>query len=238
MKLISMICASVLVLTCLVSCRKAENPDTNTAQQPVAAAQTAADETKDSAKDAADLSRLLQPDMLNETAPAQFLVDVKTTKGMIRLELNRAWAPKGVDRFYNLVKAGYFSDIAFFRMVKGFVIQFGIHGTPLVSSVWREANIGDDPVVETNARGTIVFATAGPNTRTTQLFINLADNARLDDMGFAPIGKVVSGMDIVDSLNFEYGERPNQMKIQKDGNAYLKPNFPKLDYIESMTIAE
>lgn len=233
MKLLRLVGICALALVSLVSCQK-KPADTNAVQAPAAEAQSA----KEAAMDPADLSRLLQPENLNEKAPDQFQVDVKTTKGVIRLELTRAWAPKGVDRFYNLVKAGYFTDIALFRMVKGFVVQFGIHGSPLVSSVWREANIADDPVVETNARGTIVFATAGADTRTTQLFINLADNTRLDGMGFAPIGKIVSGMDIVDSLNFEYGERPNQMRIQKEGNAYLKPNFPNLDYIESMTIAK
>ncbi|MBQ1925078.1 MAG: peptidylprolyl isomerase [Proteobacteria bacterium] len=238
MKLLRLIGVSALALTCLVSCKSAENVSNDAAVQDVAAPAPAAAEAKAGAMDAADLSKLLQPENLTEKAPDQFVVDVQTTKGLIKLELNRAWAPKGVDRFYNLVKAGYFTDIALFRMVKGFVVQFGIHGTPIVSSVWREANIADDPVVETNARGTIVFATAGPNTRTTQLFINLADNARLDGMGFAPIGKVIAGMDIVDGLNYEYGERPNQTKIQKEGNAYLKPNFPNLDYIERMTIAE
>ena len=185
MKLLRLVGICALALVSLVSCQK-KPADTNAVQAPAAETQSA----KEAAMDPADLSRLLQPENLNEKAPDQFQVDVKTTKGVIRLELTRAWAPKGVDRFYNLVKAGYFTDIALFRMVKGFVVQFGIHGSPLVSSVWREANIADDPVVETNARGTIVFATAGADTRTTQLFINLADNTRLDGMGFAPIGKI------------------------------------------------
>lgn len=187
---------------------------------------------------AADLARLLTPEALTEQAPDLFQVDVETTKGKIVLELHREWAPQGVDRFYNLVKAGFFKDIALFRMVKNFVVQFGIHGTPIVSSVWRDARISDDPVKMSNVRGTLTFATAGANTRTTQLFINLGDNGMLDSQGFAPIGKVISGMEIVDGLNYEYGERPNQGKIQSDGNSYLKDKFPALDYIVSMKIAE
>ena len=232
----------VLALFFLTSCSSAEkkniaDPQNNSETQ---AAQQAAPAQAEPAKlkDDAAIALLLQPEELTETAPDTFVVDVKTTKGLIKVELHRDWAPNGVDRFYNLVKAGFFSDIALFRMVKGFVVQFGIHGSPLVSSVWRDANIIDDPVKETNARGTIVFATAGPNTRTTQLFINLADNRRLDQMGFAPIGKIVAGMDIVDALNYEYAERPNQGKIQMNGNAYLKESFPNLDYIESMTIVQ
>ena len=193
-------------------------------------------ETKPAERNEADFARLLNPADFKETAPDNFVVLVKTTKGDLKIELHRDWSPNGVDRFYNLVKGGFFSDIAFFRMVRGFVVQFGIHGSPLVSEAWRDANISDDPVKETNARGTLVFATAGPNTRTTQLFINLNDNRNLDRMGFSPIGKVVEGMDIIDSLNYEYAERPNQGAIQRDGNTYLKAQFPNLDYIESMTV--
>ena len=188
------------------------------------------------ARDEAAFAKLLDPANFTETAPDKFVVDVKTTKGLVKIELNRDWAPKGVDRFYNLVKGGFFSDIAIFRMVKGFVIQFGIHGAPIISSAWEKARIEDDPVKEKNVRGTLTFATAGPGTRTTQLFINLNDNIRLDSMGFAPIGKVVEGMDIIDSLNFEYAERPDQGRIHAQGNAYLKAQFPNLDYIESMTV--
>ena len=188
--------------------------------------------------DPSSMARLLVPEKLDETAPAEFRVKMSTTKGDIVFEIRRDWAPRGVDRFYNLVRAGFFSDIAFFRMVKGFVVQFGIHGTPVVSGVWREASILDDAVVESNRAGTLTFATAGPDTRTTQLFINLADNVRLDSMGFAPIGRVVSGMEVISSLNFGYGERPNQGRIQKEGNAYLRASFPELDYIKSVTVME
>lgn len=236
MKLVSkMALASALLFMTATACSPSEKKAADP-QVPAEAVEAKADAVP--ARDDADFAKLLQPEKLNETAPAQFFVDVKTTKGTFKLEIHRDWAPIGVDRFYNLVKAGFFTDIAFFRMVRGFVVQFGIHGSPLVSSVWREANLNDDPVRETNAKGTLTFATAGPNTRTTQFFINLADNARLDQMGFAPIGKIVSGHEVVDALNFEYHERPNQGKIQFEGNAYLKAQFPKLDYIESMTVVE
>ena len=205
--------------------KKAAAPET--AKEPAQVEETAMVAQEDSA---ADMARLLTPEIFN--------VEIETTKGRIVVEMHRDWAPNGVDRFYNLVEAGFFKDIALFRMVKGFVVQFGIHGTPLVSSVWREASIQDDPVKTTNARGTLTFATAGPNTRTTQLFINLGDNAMLDKQGFSPIGKITSGMDVVDALNYEHGERPNQGKIQKEGNAYLKEKFPGLDYIVSMKIAQ
>ena len=165
--------------------KKAAAPET--AKEPAQVEETAMVAQEDSA---ADMARLLTPETLNAQAPELFNVEIETTKGRIVVEMHRDWAPNGVDRFYNLVEAGFFKDIALFRMVKGFVVQFGIHGTPLVSSVWREASIQDDPVKTTNARGTLTFATAGPNTRTTQLFINLGDNAMLDKQGFSPIGKI------------------------------------------------
>jgi cyclophilin family peptidyl-prolyl cis-trans isomerase len=187
----------------------------------------------------ADLS---DPSKLTEKAPDKFKVKCDTTKGPITIEVTRDWAPKGADRFYNLVRAGYFKDIAFFRVIPGFMAQFGIHGDPEVSKVWRDANINDDPVKGSNTRGTVTFATAGPNTRSTQFFINFGDNVNLDRMGFAPFGKVVEGMDVVDKINGEYGEGapggrgPAQGRIQMEGNAYLKKDFPNLDYIKSATI--
>lgn len=240
MKLFSKIAlASALLLMTMTACspseKKASDPQ---AKAPAEAPAAEAPAAEAPARDDSAFAKLLQPEKLNETAPAKFVVDVKTTKGNFKLEINRDWAPIGVDRFYNLVKAGFFDDIAMFRMVKGFVVQFGIHGSPLVSSVWREANLQDDPVRETNAKGTLTFATAGPNTRTTQFFINLEDNPRLDQMGFAPIGKIIAGQEVIDALNFEYGERPNQGKIQFEGNKYLKSQFPNMDYIVSMTIVE
>jgi len=180
---------------------------------------------------------LLHPATLKEQAPATFKVKLTTTKGDIVVEVTRSWAPKGADRFYNLVKNGFFTEASFFRYVPGFIVQFGIPADPKVAAVWQAANITDDPVTHDNAPGTLVFATAGPNTRTTQLFINLADNTRgLGPQGFAPFGKVITGMDIVSKLYSGYGESPNQGLIQSQGKAYLDKSFPKLDSIKSATI--
>jgi peptidyl-prolyl cis-trans isomerase A (cyclophilin A) len=182
------------------------------------------------------------PAKLTEKAPDTFKVQFVTTKGKFTVEVTRSLSPNGADRFYNLIRSGYFKDIAFFRVIPGFMCQFGIHGDPAVSAKWREANIADDPVIGSNKRGTITFATAGPNTRTTQLFINFADNSSLDGQGFSPFGKVTEGMDVVDKINSEYGEGapggngPEQGRIQMEGNAYLKKDFPNLDYIKSATI--
>ena len=215
----------------------AQPGDTNAVNAaPAANAAPAVKEDAAPKRDDAAFAKLLNPAGLNETAPAQFNVIAKTTKGNVKIELHRDWSPQGVDRFYNLVKSGYFTDIAMFRMVRGFVVQFGIHGSPLVSDAWIDATIPDEPVQQTNAKGTITFAKGGPNSRTTQLFINLADNGRLDQMGFPPIGKIVEGMDVIESLNFEYAERPNQGMIHKKGNEYLKSQFPNLDYIISMSL--
>jgi len=182
------------------------------------------------------------PAKLTAKAPATFKAQFDTTKGNFTIEVTRALAPNGADRFYNLVRSGYFKDIAFFRVVPGFMCQFGIHGDPIISAKWREATIPDDPVKGSNTRGTITFATAGPGTRTTQLFINFGNNVNLDSMGFSPFGKVTAGMDVVDKINGEYGDGPpsgsgpDQGRIQNEGNAYLKKDFPKLDYINSATI--
>jgi len=182
------------------------------------------------------------PAKLTEKAPETFKAQFDTTKGKFTIEVTRSLSPNGADRFYNLVRSGYFKDVAFFRVVPGFMCQFGIHGDPNVSAKWRAAAIPDDPVKGSNTRGTITFATAGPNTRTTQLFINFADNSNLDGMGFSPFGKVTEGMDVVDKINGEYGDGPpygsgpNQGRVQGEGNAYLKKDFPNLDYIKSATI--
>jgi len=182
------------------------------------------------------------PAKLTEKAPETFKAQFDTTKGKFTIEVTRSLSPNGADRFYNLVRSGYFKDIAFFRVIPGFMCQFGIHGDPNVSAKWRAAAIPDDPVKGSNTRGTITFATAGPNTRTTQLFINFADNSNLDGMGFSPFGKVTEGMDVVDKINSEYGEGaprgrgPDQGRVQGEGNTYLKKDFPNLDYIKSATI--
>jgi peptidyl-prolyl cis-trans isomerase A (cyclophilin A) len=151
--------------------------------------------------------------------------------------VQRDWAPNGADRFYNLVKNGFYDNTRFFRVMPGFMVQFGINGDPNIAAAWRAANIKDDPVKQSNARGTISFATAGPDTRTTQVFINYDDrNAALDEQGFSPFGKIVSGMDVVDAIYSGYGESPDQGLIQQHGNAYLEQAFPKLDYVQKATI--
>jgi peptidyl-prolyl cis-trans isomerase A (cyclophilin A) len=148
------------------------------------------------------------------------------------VEVHRDWAPLGADRFYNLVRHGFFTNASFFRVVPGFVVQFGLSADPAVNRVWKDADIKDDPVKQTNKRGSIVFATAGPNTRTTQLFINYGDNGRLDGMGFAPFGEVIEGMDVVDKIYSGYREQPNQELITTQGDAYIGQNFPKIDKIK------
>jgi peptidyl-prolyl cis-trans isomerase A (cyclophilin A) len=187
---------------------------------------------------------LLDPSQASERAPEVFRTRFDTTKGAFVIEVNRSWAPRGADRFYNLVRVGFFEDIAFFRVLDGFVAQFGISGDPKVSEKWRDANILDEPVKASNLAGYITFAKGGPNTRTTQLFINLADNVNLDRMGFPPFGKVVEGMSVVSSLYSGYGEGaprgrgPDQSLIQERGNTYLKKQFPKFDYIKTASIVE
>ena len=178
-----------------------------------------------------------------EKAPDEFKVKFTTSKGDFVMQVTREWSPRGADRIYNLVKNGYYDECVFFRVVSGFMAQFGINGAPAVNAAWKNATIQDDPVTQSNKRGMVSFAMRGPNTRTTQIFINYADkNDRLDGMGFSPFGKIVEGMDIVDSLYNGYGEGapsgkgPNQGRIQAEGNEYLKADFKELDYIKSAKI--
>src|SRR5213593_229813 len=174
---------------------------------------------------------------LRERAPAAFRARFETSKGDVVIEVHRDWAPLGADRFYNLVKSGYFDGVRFFRVIPGFMAQFGIHGDPHVAAAWRDATMADDPVRQHNARGMVSFATAGPGTRTTQLFINYGNNSRLDGMGFSPFGRVVEGMDVVDRLYGGYGEGapggrgPDQGRMQTEGNAYLERGFSRLDSV-------
>lgn len=166
-----------------------------------------------------------------------FHVEFETSCGRFTVAAHRPWAPRGVDRFHDLVESGYFDGARFFRVIEGFMAQFGISGDPRVSALWQRRRIADDPVVESNTRGRVSFASAGLGTRTSQLFINLVDNRRLDGMGFAPIGEVVAGMEVVDRLHAGYGEGapsgggPVQGRIQAEGNAYLDCEFPRLDSI-------
>jgi peptidyl-prolyl cis-trans isomerase A (cyclophilin A) len=185
---------------------------------------------------------LLNPSALQEQAPATYKVKFTTTKGDFVVEVTRAWSPHGADRFYNLVKHHFYDGAAFFRVISGFMAQFGISAWPEVSRVWQSATIPDDHVTQSNTRGTLTFATAGPNTRTTQVFINYGDNSNLNGMGFSPFGKVIEGMKVVDKLYSGYGEGapsghgPSQGRIQSEGKAYLEKNFPKLDTITTAVI--
>jgi cyclophilin family peptidyl-prolyl cis-trans isomerase len=187
---------------------------------------------------------LNNPSALNAKAPDIYWAKFDTTKGPIVIKVTRDWAPIGADRFYNLVKNGFFNDARFFRMIPGFIVQFGISADPKVSTVWHDADIQDDPAKQSNVAGTVTFATAGPNTRTTQIFINLADNKMLDSQGFAPFGEVTEGMDVAKSFYSGYGEGapmgngPDQQLIQSQGESYLAANFPKLDKIKSATVSQ
>ena len=169
-------------------------------------------------------------------APDSFRVDFETSRGKFSVDVLRAWAPKGADRFYDLVQDHFFDGAKFFRVVPRFVVQFGLNADPKRNQRWLDQRIADDSVSHSNVRGTLTFATEGPNTRAHQLFINLVDNSRLDRMGFSPIGRVADGMTVVDSLYSEYGEGPDQQMIQTLGNSYLERMFPKLDYIKTARI--
>ena len=193
-------------------------------------------------------SLLLTPDApeMNRRAPERFNVRVETSKGVILIEVHRDWAPNGADRFYNLVRAGYYNQVRFHRVIEGRWAQFGINGDPKVSSVWRARTIPDDPRRESNVRGTVAYAFAVANGRTTQVFINLRDNSATHDAEpFAPFGRVAEGMDVVDKLNAEYGESAGggiragkQGPLFEGGVDYLKRNFPRLDYIVRATVVE
>lgn len=182
---------------------------------------------------------------VNERAPAQFNVKFVTSKGDIVLKITREWSPNGADRFYNLVKCGYYDEVRFFRVIPGFMAQFGIHGDPKVSAQWSEAAIRDDTVKVGNTRGRITYAKTGaPNSRSTQLFINTQDNTRLDGQGFSPFGEVVEGMEVVDQLYSGYGEGapqgrgPEQGRLVAEGNAYLNERFKNLDVLKTARVVE
>jgi peptidyl-prolyl cis-trans isomerase A (cyclophilin A) len=187
---------------------------------------------------------LSNPATLTEQAPANYHVRFETSKGTFVVEVRRDVAPNGADRFYNLVKNGFYDNARFFRVVSGFVVQFGINGDPAIMAQWRDAKIPDDVVKTSNQRGFVTFATSGPDSRTTQVFINLTNNGGLDSRGFAPFGRVISGMEVVDKFYSEYGEGaprgsgPDQSRIQLEGNKYLMSSFPKLDYIKKATIVK
>jgi len=215
---------------------------TSTAKKPTGTAAHPATATHPTTTAQRSSASLLNPASLKLEAPAVFDAKFTTSKGDFVVEVTRAWSPRGADRFYNLVKYHFFDGTAFFRVLQGFVVQFGISARPEVSQVWENAKIPDDPVTQSNTRGMLTFATAGPSTRTTQVFINLGQNTNLDGMGFSPFGKVTSGLEVVDKLYSEYGEGqpngngPDQNRIQKEGKAYLEKSFPLLDTIKTAVI--
>jgi peptidyl-prolyl cis-trans isomerase A (cyclophilin A) len=181
-------------------------------------------------------------DTAPQKPPEVFDVRLDTSKGNVLMRVHRAWAPKGADHFHYMVRTGFYDGARFFRVRPGFVVQFGINGDPSVSRLWKDMYLTDDPVKESNRRGTLSYAMRGPNTRTTQVFINLADNKRLDKDGFAPFAEVVEGMEVVDAFYCAYGETaprgngPSQDRIFTEGNAYLERYFPRLDYIRKAAL--
>jgi peptidyl-prolyl cis-trans isomerase A (cyclophilin A) len=195
---------------------------------------------------AGETSPLVDPGSaaMNRIAPEMYRAKFETSKGDFVVEVHRDWAPNGADRFYNLVNNGFYDEARFFRAISGFMVQFGLNADPKLSALWRTQTLKDDPVKQSNVRGMVSFAMAGPNTRTTQIFINYGDNSRLDSMGFSPFGRVIEGMDVVEQLYTEYGEAapqgkgPSQARIHQEGNEYLKRDFPKLDYVKKASIID
>jgi peptidyl-prolyl cis-trans isomerase A (cyclophilin A) len=183
--------------------------------------------------------QLLHPETLHAKAPATYRVSFKTTKGTFVVTVHRAWSPRGADRFYNLAHAHFFDGVTFFRVLKNFVVQFGISGDPKVAAAWQQANIADDPVKVSNTPGTITYADAGPGTRSTQVFVNYGNNASLDAQGFSPFGRVTSGMSVLQKLYGGYGDQPSamQQQIATGGSAFLRKQFPKLDHIVTARIS-
>lgn len=250
---------TIVLCGCLmagVACDNSSTRDDSTPGENQAAEDTSEEAEESAGEDAAgedaagegggevDEAALRDPSLATAEAPEEYRVRFETTKGGFTVEVNRAWAPNGADRFYNLVKMGFFDDVGFFRVVEGFMVQFGIHGDPEISSLWMNTTIPDDEVTQSNERGTLTFATRGPNTRTTQIFINFTDNAFLDGQGFSPFGRVVEGMDVVDNLYAGYGEGaprgrgPDQGRIQNEGNEYLRSEFENLDFTTRAFVVE
>ncbi len=198
---------------------------------------TTATKATSAAKKAAPARSLLDPSTMKSTAPAIYKVKLTTTQGDVVIQVTRAWAPMGADRFYNLVRGGFYNGAAFFRVIPGFMAQFGISPDPKVSAVWMNQNITDDPVKGSNKRGFVTFAKSSlPNSRSTQVFINHGDNSRLDADGFAPFGEVIEGMDVVDKFNAEYGGNPDQGALQQLGKSWIDKNMPRVDLIKLAVI--
>lgn len=186
-------------------------------------------------------ARLRNPSQLTDTAPDVYRARFETSKGEFVIEVHRAWAPRAADRFYNLVKYGFYDDARFFRVLDGFMAQFGLNGDPAIQRAWRSAQFPDEPTTQSNLRGYVTFARSGaPHSRDTQVFISYTDNSHLDPQGFAPFGQVVSGMEVVDELYSGYGRQnvPDQQRLIRDGNAYLEREYPLLDYVRTAVIEE
>ena len=228
----------LLAALTLAACDEKTSPASTASETSAPAASAPA------APAAAPSAALLDPGSARETAPAEFRVKLETTQGPMVVKVTRAWSPNGADRFYNLVKVGYYDDTAFFRVIDGFMAQIGIHGQPAVNSVWRGAQIMDDPGAGiSNQPWHVTFAKTGmPNSRTTQIFFNFGDNRMLDGQGFTPFGVIIEGGEVLGRLYRGYGEGapsgngPDQMRAQSEGNAYLKREFPKLDYIKTARV--
>ncbi|MGB6687256.1 MAG: peptidylprolyl isomerase [Terracidiphilus sp.] len=230
MKTISVSLIAIVALA-VPLCARPQAAQQSTA--PKTAGSTASAAKKTAAPTATISRALLHPALLKARAPDVFKARFTTTQGAFVIEVHRDWSPLGADRFYNLVKNGFYNNAHFFRVVSGFVVQFGLSPSPAVNKAWHDAAIQDDPVKQSNSKGTVTFASAGPNTRTTQLFINLGENGRLDTMGFSPFGTVIEGLDVVEKLYAGYGETPDQGRIEGEGKPYLDKNFPLLDSIRT-----
>jgi peptidyl-prolyl cis-trans isomerase A (cyclophilin A) len=216
---------SLIVSTLLCTCLMAQAP------------KSTAPAKKAPAPSGGGSGSLMNPASLKAVAPATYKAEFVTGKGNFTIEVHRDWAPVGADRFYNMVRAGFFTNAAFFRVVPNFMVQFGLSANPAVNKAWQNANLHDDPVKESNKRGYITFAqTSAPNSRSTQVYINFKDNTFLDSQRFAPFGEVVEGMDVVDKIYSGYGESPDQGRITDEGDAYVSKNFPNIDKIKSARI--
>ena len=232
------VCALLAAAPACNAGREDTEPPVQVAQTPTPATEKPAEKPAEKPQEKNPLLAPTDP-AVNQKAPDFFKVKFTTTKGDFVVEVDREWAPKGADRFYNLVNAGFYDGCRFFRVISGFMAQFGVSGDPKVTSVWNKARLQDDPVKASNKRGFVSFAMAGPNSRTTQVFINFIDgNSRLDSMGFAPFGKVSQGMEVVDKIYSGYGEVPQEAHagVQTEGNAYLDKNYPKVDSIKTARV--
>jgi len=245
---VGLVAMFVTVLSMTATVRADEDAaETQPAETQPAEAQPEDDESVEEAKDKGpNMAALLDPthESWSRQAPDTFKVKFTTSQGDVTIQVTRAWAPLGADRFYNLVDNGFYDGVKFFRVIEGFMAQFGINGNPEVSAVWREQPINDDPNAQQNSRGRVTFAMSGKDSRTSQLFISFGDNSFLDNQGFSPFGEVIEGMEIIDALYAGYGEGaprgsgPEQGRVQHEGNPYLEAEFPRLDSLNKAIITD